>query len=57
MGPLGVISILPLILILIGCNWLSKKDRLERTEKAIEEQFQKDISPEIVQVINIHLLT
>jgi len=51
MGPLGVLSIIPLILILIGCERLSKRRQLKQAEEAMEEQLQHDVSSEIVEVL------
>jgi hypothetical protein len=51
MGPLGVITIIPLILILVGCNKLTKLQNIRRAEKAVEEQFQRDVSTNMVEVL------
>ncbi|KAI6176421.1 Tenascin-X [Aphelenchoides bicaudatus] len=50
-GPVGVFSILPLIFILFFCNWLAKKQQLKKAEEAFEEQFQKEISSDLVKVL------
>lgn len=51
MGPLAVLSIIPLISILLGCNWLAKRKQIKKAEKAIEEQFQKDVSPSVIEIL------
>jgi hypothetical protein len=50
-GPLGVISIIPLIMILFGCNALAKKHQQQKVEKALKEQFEVDVTSHMVKVL------
>ncbi|KAI6220376.1 Tenascin-X [Aphelenchoides fujianensis] len=49
MGPLGVLSILPLLCILFGCKKLAQVREVKRAEEVLENHFQKDISTDAVE--------
>ncbi|KAK0419465.1 hypothetical protein QR680_014161 [Steinernema hermaphroditum] len=50
-GPIGVLSIIPLYIILYGCRYMAKKRQVKRVERALEEQRQDDVDSDIVDML------
>ncbi|KAI6235959.1 EGF-like domain-containing protein [Aphelenchoides besseyi] len=50
-GPLGIVLLIPLICVWFGCRKFAHARQVERTEKAIEDQYKTDVSSDLVEVL------
>ena len=48
-GPIGAITIIPMILINYGCSRLAQKRQIKRVERSFEEQTKTDISKHAIE--------